>query len=232
MKIKKDILREFLEKINMQGNEQVNEAIFDFTENGLKVSAMTPSKVVRVDGVLKNNGFIDYEVVGKVGVQDISTLIKIIKKFNDEIEIKIEQNLIHIVDGNKNMTTELVDIQFIKATAELKQFEFADMFTIDVDKLHGVIEDASINGEYNINFKTVEKGVSVNTTGKYKFNRNIVVEEAKGGADVTFGKPFVNAIANLTNKIEMNIKSNFPTKILERTEVSVISLIISPVVKN
>jgi hypothetical protein len=216
----------------MDGNEKIEEALFNFTESGLKISAVTPSKINRVDATLKTSAFISYEAIEKIGVQDITTLIKIIGKFSDEIELIVEGNIIKLKDGNKEMTTELIDVQFITAVKDMKELEFDDSFTIKVEKIKSAIDDASINGEYNLEFKTGEKAFQISTSGKYKFKRNYIVEEANGGVEVAFGEPLVNAVKNLTGKIELNLKSNFPAKILEKTEHSIISLIVSPRIKS
>lgn len=232
MKIKTKNLIEFLKKVNMEGTEKIDEVVLDFSEAGMKVSAITPTKTNRVDGMLLPSGFIDYNAVGKIGVQDLNNIIRILSRFGDEVEIVVKENVITFKDGSKEMTTELVDTQFIKPTGELKEFEFDDMFTINSNDINNVIEDANINKEYDLQFSTVEKGFTISTTGKYKFKRNFVVEEAKGGITATFGTPFINAVCNLTGDIVLNLKTNFPCKILEKTEISVISILVSPKIKT
>jgi len=228
MKIKKQKISDFLKKINMDGTEKIEEAIFDFSETGLKVSAMSPSKVNRIDAVLKTAAFTQYNAVGKIGVQTLSNIIKIVDKFNDDIVLEVEGNLLTVKDKSKNMVTELVDVQFIEAIQPLKEMQFDDFFTMEVAVLKSIIDDATINKEFKIKLETVPKGVKFSNTGKYKFTRNIVVDESKGGVEGLFGQPFVNAIKSLNGKLEMNVKNNFPLKLLEKTEDSVITIIVAP----
>lgn len=232
MKIKTDILVEFLKKVNMNGNERIEEALFNFTETGLQISAVSPTKVNRVDAILKSSAFENYEAIKEIGIQDISTLIKIIKTFKNMVDLKVEGNTIILFNGSKEMKTELIDTQFINAVDKLKDLEFSDMFTIDSGLVKEAIEDANINEEFSLKFKTVEKGFLIATTGKYKFNRQFKVEEAKGGVEVSFGSPFINAFMQLTGKVELNLKNNFPIKILEKTENSVINFIVAPTIKK
>jgi hypothetical protein len=231
MKIKSKVFVEFLKKVNMDGNEKVNEAIFDFSESGLKISAMSPTKVNRIDAMLLPSAFVEYNAIEKIGIQDVSTLIKLLGKFGDEIELTVDGNIIKVSDSNKEVSTELMDVQFIQTIGPVKEFQFDDMLSIDSSKINETINDASINSEFNLNFKTVEKGLQISSTGKYKFNRTFATEEAKGGVDVSFGQPFINAVKSLTGKLELNLKSNFPVKILEKTEHSVVNLIVSPIIK-
>jgi hypothetical protein len=231
MKIKTKNLIEFFKKIKMEGTERIEEVVLDFAESGLKVSAITPTKTNRVDAIYNPSGFINYSAVGKIGIQDLNNIIKILGRFGEEVDIEVKENVITFKDGNKEMTTELVDIQFIKPTNELKNFEFDDMFTIDSKDINNMIDDANINKDYELQLSTVEKGFTIATTGKYKFKRNFVVEEARGGVTTTFGNPLINAVSNLTGKIVLNLKTNFPCKILEKTEFSVISILVSPKVK-
>lgn len=232
MKIKKKTLVEFLKKVNMQGNEKIDEAIFNFTEQGLKISALTTTKVSRLDAILNMGAFIEYSAIGKVGIQNISTIIKIVSKFGDEIELAVEGNIIKIKDSSKEMSTELIDTQFIPEVAETKNFEFDETFTIEASKIQEIIADASINSDFNLTFTTMEKALKISSSGKYKFATHILAEEAKGGVEVTFGDPLVNVVSALTSKLQVSMKSNFPIKIMEKTDDSIITIICSPKILN
>lgn len=231
MKVKTKNLSQFLKKINMQGNEEIKEAIFNFTDTGLKISASSNTKTVRVDGLLLKDAFMEYEPIGKIGVQDIHIIKKILDQFEEDIEFLIEANTIKFKDKNKEMITELIDIQFIKEPTELKEMEHNDVFPIDSNIINNVISNASINKEFDIEMKTVEKALTIETTGKYKFKRYFNINEIKGGTEILVGGPFINAVANLTGVVDLYLKTNYPVKIFEKTETTILTYVVAPKVK-
>ena len=232
MKIDKNIFNGFLKKVKLEGGDQVEEVILDFSEQGLVVKAMSPTNTVKVFGVLSVDAFIVYEAIGKIGIQDVPTITRLVDKFSEEIEIEVNGNIIKFKDNNKEMTTELMDIQFIKEVSEMKEFPFDDQFTISSDIINSMIEDANINKDFDIQIETIEKGAMFYTTGKYKFRRNMIAQEAKGGVKVAFGTPFMNSIKNLTGDVVLSLKTDFPIKIFEKTEHSVVTIVTAPLKKS
>ena len=233
MKIKTNKLITFLKKVNMQGTDLIEEALFNFSEAGLKISAMNPTKTGRIDAILNSTSFENYEKIDEIGVQGISTLIKLLATFKDVAEIIVSGNLITFKDGKKEVTTELVDTQFITKITDAKDFVFEDKVSIESSEINSTINEvASVNKEFELSFKTVEKGFQISTSGKYKFKQNFVIEDVKGGVDVVFGTPFINAMSHLTGKVELNLKKDFPVLIVEKTEDSIVKIIVTPVIKQ
>ena len=232
MKIETKVLVNFLKKVRMDGTHQIIESIFDFNEQGLRIKGMTQDETVKLDSMLSHDGFIKYEAIGKIGVQDIPTMIRILEKFGSEVEITVEGNIIKFHDNTKEMSTELMDVNFLKDITDVKSPEFTDQFTIDVKQLQEVIDDASINKEFDLEFTTIEKGVTISTSGKYKFKKNLSIPEAQGGVNVRFGTPFMHAVKNLTDNVILSMTTNFPVKILEKTEHSVITIVCAPLMKK
>lgn len=232
MKINNKILSDFLKKIKLEGMEQINEAIFDFTNEGLKVSVMSPTNTVRVDAVLNMSAFIEYESIGVIGLQDIPTIIKVIEKFNEELTIITTENTIKFTDKNKEMTTDLVDTQFIKKLDEAKVFEFDDQVKMNIKDIQDIISDANINKDFCLRIETKENSMMISTDGKYKFKRIFNIEGIKGGVNCNFGSPLFNAVSNLTDVVTLNLKVNFPMQIIEQTEKSFITMVIAPRIDN
>lgn len=228
MKIEKQILLDFLKKVGMQGTNSIEEAIFNFTETGLKVSATTEGKTARVDALLKSSAFKEYEAIEEIGIQDISTIRKIVGTFSDNLTFQIEGNIITFKDKAKEMTTELLDTQFIDKVAELKEMEHDEIITLESSTLKEIIADANINKEFSLKLTTKEKSVSIVNTGKYAFKRYLTIPEAKGGVEVYLGEPFVDAVSNLTGSLKVHLKTNYPIKIYEKTDDMIVTMIVAP----
>jgi len=50
----------------------------------------------------------------------------------------------------------------------------------------------------------------------------------KGGTTSEYGEPLMDAISKLTGKLEISIKTNYPLRVLEKTEDSIVTVIVAP----
>ena len=64
--------------------------------------------------------------------------------------------------------------------------------------------------------------------GKYKFQHVIEAETCKGGALAKFGEPLISGINKLDGELEVSMATEYPMKIMEKTEESVITVIVAP----
>ena len=230
MKISKQKMTEFLKKVNMNGDLQ--EAIFNFTETGLKISGKNAAGVTRVDGMLKSAAFEEYNALGKIGVQEINTVIRIMSGFNKIIDVKVEGNLLSLKEGGKKVDIELLDVQFIEEVQALPPLEFDENIKIASKDINDFIKDASINKEFFISLSTKEKVTMLTNTGKFKFTKTLETVEAKGGVTAKFGAHFINAVIGLTSDVTLSLKTDYPIKLVEITEESIISIVTAPVSGN
>lgn len=232
MKIKKDVLKNFLQKVHMQADQQINECVLNFDKEGLKVGANSPSQQARAMGWLKTNGFKEYEEFGELGINDMSTLIKVIDRFGEILTLKHEGNVLTVNSEGKKVDVELVDTSFITTDTKEPNLQFEDVFVIHSKKVSEIFKDASLNKDTIITVETVEKKVKFSNTGKYKFVHTLDAETCKGGVKVSYGQPLIDAISNLDGNLEMSVKKDYPAKVLEKTENSVITIIVAPRVEN
>ena len=219
----------FLKKISMTGVQQVSEVLMKFENDGLKIDANSPAQQCRVMGWLKKDSFKEYEKLGNVGLNDLASIIKVLERFDDVVEINKSGNLLTIKGKGKSVDVELVSEKFLgedKGAPDLT--EFIDTFEINVNKLKDIYKDIQMNKDCEIIFETVEKGVKVTNTGKYKFIHNINAPTCKGGAKCKFGEPLIESTMNLDGGLEISIGNDYPCKVIEKSEFSVVTLIIAP----
>ena len=55
---------------------------------------------------------------------------------------------------------------------------------------------------------------------------------AKGGSIVKLGQPFTSAVNKLSGNLEISMKSDYPIKVMEKTDDSIITLIIAPRIED
>jgi hypothetical protein len=228
MKINKKKLTDFLKKVNMSGSERIEEAIFNFMDNGLSINAVANTKISMINALLNKSAFTEYEAIGEIGIPDLSLIIRILDKFDDELSFIIEGSLIKFFDKNKEMTTELLNTEFITKANSQKELTHDEIISLNAEVLKDIISDATINKDYNLQFKTEPKKLIIETTGKFKFKREFNIPEVKGGVIVTFGQPFVDNVGALTDDLLLHLKAQYPIKIFEKTDDSVITIIAAP----
>ena len=227
MKVNKQTIVNFLKKVNMSGD--LNEAIFDFTETGLKISGKNPAGVTRIDAILKSSAFIEYNAAGKIGVQEINNIVRILSGFNKEVDIIIEGNLLTLKEASKKVSIELLDTQFIEEVQDLPDLKFTEKIKMSSKDVNDFIKDASINKDFFLKISTKEKVTMLSNSGKFKFAKTFETPESKGDVTVKFGEHFVNAFLNLTNDVTLDMANDYPVKIIESMEHSIVSIITAPV---
>lgn len=232
MKIKTKILTAFLRKARMSGTQQISEGVLRFENEGLKISANSNPKQSRVMAWLNKNAFIEYELLGNVGLNDFDNVIKALDRFGEAIIIKKEGNLLNIKGDGKSVDIELVNENFLETDTNEPNLTFTDTFEITAAKLGDVIKDVSMNKDAVLTVKTAAKSVAFTNTGKYKFLNTLEAPSCAGGVVVSFGNPFIDCVNELTGTLQMSVATNYPCKIIEKLENSIVTIIIAPRVEE
>lgn len=230
MEIKKVEFINFLKKATMDGKQKVEETVLDFGKEGLKMNSNSKDKLARAMAQLKTSGFEKYEELGKVGINDIPNFIKVLGRFEETLKVKQSGNVLEVKSGNKKADIELVSENLIKTDTGEPDLEFNDTFEITSKALKDIFSDVQINSDAQIIIKTEPKKVIFTNTGKYKFENVIESETCKGGTEVKFGAPLIDALNNLDGTLEISVRSHYPMKVLEKTDNSAVTIIVAPMV--
>lgn len=140
MKIKAEILSEFLSSINLSNELEIKECIFRGDKDKLSVIAVAPSKVVIVKGELIG----DFTDVGVVGIDNLTILKNLVKNLSGEIEITKTTNKLKINNGKK-----------IKGELILKNPQYV-LNEIDSNKYNTVVTKAKGN-EFTLNNDSISE---------------------------------------------------------------------------
>ena len=158
--------------------------------------------------------------------------VKVVDRFDNEITLKKDGNLKTITGKGKKVEIELVAENFLETDTGEPKLEFTDTFVTSADKLKDIFQDVKMNKDATMTLETTEKKVTITNTGKYKFVNEINAPTCKGGAKTTFGNPFMNATEALHGVLDISMSTNYPIKVREKTEESVITFIIAPRVED
>ena len=230
MKIDTKIMEEFLTKIRM---DEVETCLLDFSEEGLKVSVMSIANTHKVDAILHKKAFKEYEPIGKIGVDELSKLIKVFKRLGKELEFSVEGNLLVAKANKKELKFELVDEKFIEATKPTPEMEHSTSFKVDGKIMNECLTDAQMSKDVAFKIETVDGGVKISNTGKYRFSRNIDSEGTKGGEVVKFGEPLYKILKEIKEgEIVFEIKTDFPILATTKTDLYEMTFLAAPRVEN
>jgi len=238
MKVKTKELQNFLNKALMSGAQTITEGVLDFEKDGLKINANDKLKTARTISWLNRSCFVDYPEagIGKVCLNELTKANEILKRFGDLIELKKEGNLLSVsgdVGGRKkSVDIELVSETFLETDAKEPTLDFDQTFNMSASAMSDILSDVKVNKDAFLTLTTKDKFVEFTNTGKYKFTNNVIAPTVKEGVSVSLGEPFMNAVNNLDGEIQLSIKSDYPIKIMEKTESSIITLIVAPRVEK
>ena len=234
LKIESGLIKDFFDKVRMSGGQQIREGLFDFTSEGLKVAVNSETKQARCVGLLKKAAFVEYEAIGKVGLNDLDNVRKVMERFGGEMIIERSGHLLTMKNktDKKRVEIELVDERFLTTDITEPNLEFDETFTATSTEMKDIFNDVQINKDSVMTIETEAKVVNFFNTGKYKFKNQILCDTVKGGTKVNFGAPLIDSINKLDGKLEISIKKDYPAKIREITEHSVITIIVAPRVEE
>lgn len=230
LKIKTAILVGFLKKVRMEGLQQIVEASLKFEKDGLKINAGGEQTMAL--GWLMRPAFKEYEELGTVGMNDLGNVVKVFERFGEFISLEKEGNLLTIKSEGKKVEVELVAEGFLSTDKQEPELKFEENFTVSATKLKELYKDVQLNKDSIITIETGEKQVLVTNTGKYKFTNTLEAPMCKGGQKTKFGLPLIEGTINLDGQLEMSVGTDYPMKILEKTETSVITIIVAPRVSD
>jgi len=232
MKIKKQIIRDFLKESALSGDSSLTEVKLDFNEQAMCLTAITGGNAVMVKAQLISGAFEEYEAIGKIGIINYSELTKIIDALNDNIEINKEGNLL-VFKGGRKIEVPLADESLIKDISKIPSLEYDYTFALNksvFDAINkNIVFSMNKNDSKTIQFTGENKILNIKYGTKYKFEDSIAVNEINANKiDVKFGEPLLNAITNLSGDLTVQMKSEFPITIMKKTEMYAIKIIVAP----
>lgn len=221
----------------MSNEQELRQCMFDFKEAGVYVQSMSDDSSSMIIGLLLAKNFSDYKAIGKVGLDELSSLRKTFENFDSDISLKKEGALL-VIEGTFNTRVKKIEIpllaeEFVDAKKnDEPTLNYNITFPFAQKDLKGVFEDIKANKEFKIFFKTSPHKLVIELAGKYKFTTEYTIDSINESVVSKFGKPFYNAVLNLDGDMEISIKKDYPITIHEETDRSDIRIIVAPVVSD
>lgn len=236
MKVKKNVLVEFLKRSTMTGVSALVEGILDFTEKGIKISSQSASNNVLVYALLRERAIEDYKPIGQVGINNLQDMVKLLDGFIGEyINFEIKSNQLIFKSARRKVKITLMDKDVVaKPTEYPTDLKERLKMMIDVDILKGFFRNMGILNTAEFSFIIKGKDFYFNTKGFNEVTEKIDIKE--GGEDTNIrlrlNKAFIDAVENLTGEIELEMKSNYPITVKSKTKSMIIKILIAPIVEE
>jgi hypothetical protein len=113
---------------------------------------------------------------------------------------------------------------------------FNEKAEVNSEEINLFIRNMSINKTFSFDIETVNKKVILSNKGKYKFTKEIDSDMVIGGFKGSYGTLFKDIMSAFNDKIMINMNKDeaegYPIQIYEKTEDSVISIILAPVINK
>jgi hypothetical protein len=232
MKVKKNNIVPFLKKIKMKDEQEIQQCLMDFNEEGLRIIATSPGSHARVSGILRTIAFSEYQIIGKIGINDFPKFIEILNRIDGDIGMNLIGNELVIFDTETKIRTKVVGIPLIHEDFFNERpdpiLTYVDTFDFTMKSLLEVFEDALINKDSKIIIKTEPGKIIFFNTGKYKFRNEFPTNSILLGTKSSFGKPLISALKSLDENIKIHLGDEYPLEVHEDTRISHISIIVAP----
>ena len=232
MKINKKKLVEYLNKVQMSNSQQITECILNFSDEGLSINADCPTEQSKIMGLLKPKHFQEYASIGKLGVNDFSGFIGALGRFEKQITMTQEGNVLIVNEDKKKVEIELINTEFITSAKDAPTLTFETTFKLPPKKVQGIFADANLSKDAIIKIETATDQIQISNTGKYTFTNVFDVKGCKAGIKAKYGEPLVDAIAKLDGELTISVGTDYPIEILEEREDMWIKVIVAPRVEE
>jgi len=233
MKIESNLLKEFIEKIYIEG--RVMDCKLNFDIDGIKANVITKDNIGLVLSQMSKSCFINYKPTGIIGIQDVGEFIEFLGRFGNEIvQLSLEGNVLKLSSDVREGEYILPDLQFIKDVEKLPSLQYNESIKIDVKHFVNAFNNAGVlikKGEKFINIK-VKDGKLILGVGEDHKLREIIKTSLKEEVNVSFGEVLGSIAKLLDGEIDVNIKTNYPITIIKNNDKYKLKYVVAPIVEN
>lgn len=236
MKIKKDVLVDFLRRATMTGVSVLTEGILDFTDKGIRITSQAANNNVLMSALLKAETIESYEAIGQIGIHSLQDMVKLLDGFIGEyIKFDFKKNQIILSSLKRRVKITLMDKDIIAKPKEYpKNLEKRLEIVIDMDILKGFFKNMGVVNTSEFSFTIKDKELYFNTKGFNEVTEKIDIKEGLKGTNIKLilNKVFIDAIENLTGEVKLKFKSDYPITIVSLTKEFLIKILIAPIVEE
>jgi len=235
MKIKNNVLAEFIKESSLSGEHAITEVKLDFNENGLDITAVSSGNTIMIRAQLPKKSFEEYAEFGKIGVINYSELTKVLSALKEDVVITKEGNML-VFKGGRTIEVPLADESIIKDIDKMPNLKYENTFPLHKKVFTEIENNLSLasgsSDAATVRFIGVNKQLTTKYGTKYKFTDVENIDEISDKFEVKFGQPLFNAVHNLTGDLTIQMKSEYPITIMKKNDLYAIKIIVAPKVES
>jgi len=228
MIIDKNLFTKFLRKISLDGD--INDILLTFDDQGMKAKVKNASSSIVLAGILKKEAFKNYQPLNiKIGLKSIEKLLTVLKKYDHELIILIDEEKSNITfhDKKKRINYQLLHPDYVDSHIKaLPKIEFNTEILIPTDILRSV-KDVCNMYDSLIEIKVKNKQAYFTTKIGTEENFTEKIELDYKDMRVLFGYPLFQVIPILNDEVLVSMDDNRPMRITEEDEYYKIKYIIA-----
>lgn len=230
MKIEAGELKSFLTMLSIDG--LIDDIKMDFGDEGLSIKTRTADNVCMMNGQLNKSSFKTYEKIGEIGVQSVKTLLEFLKRFGDEvINIEKKANMLLIRTKGREGEFILPSLEFIEDIPAVPKLDYDLTFKLNSDLIREAYNNSNTIGDDEVlSFIGKDKKLILQSGTSNKLREIIDIPEIDKEFSVTFGMTLGSMIKFLDGDISVSVKTNYPLKLLKKSENLIVSCIVAPIV--
>lgn len=213
-------------------NCDINEVVLTFDDIGITSKLKNDANTILIEGHLKNN-FIEKYISPNIsfGIININKVLTILKTFNEQLAITIDNinNNIIFSSGNKKIKLNIIDITNIKNNiTKIPEFEYLTNIKIPISYLKSIQNVCNTyNTEIIISLNNNKLTTDVNIGLNEIYTDSLDIND-NNQYNIKFGIPLLNVISTIDDTINLSINNNKPAKIILNKESYIIKYIIAP----
>lgn len=234
MKVKKEVLVNFLKKATMTGVSALSEGIIDFTKNGIVISSQSASNNVLMNATLRAKSIEGYDAIGQIGVNNLKDISKLLEGFTGEfIKFEIKANQLIFKSSHRRVKVTLMDKEAVTAPTKYpKDLEVRTEFNISMDLIKGFFKNMNIVNTTEFSLELKGKDLLFNTKGFNEVTEKVEVDVGKVNVKVKLNRAFIDAIDNLTDDVKVEMKTDYPISVTSTTADIKIRILVAPIVEE
>lgn len=223
MRINRNNLEEYFNKLSI--GDSVWEVIISTGKEGIKSSAMMKGQHMYSKCDLLPSAFTMAPTKEEeVGIKDIRLLKSLLARFKSEVTLKINNNILVMDEGSKEIQTTVASKDFIEKPEEVSGINYeVDPVMIEVSKLKDIGKDITLFKECEVIINGIAETNIVEfhiIDGTNKLITKLKVDKvSKDFTSMFKGDYLLSIIKILTaNRVKLQIQKDYPMKVVESTE--------------
>ena len=234
MKIKKEVLTDYINKVSLGG--AIPTLNLDFGVDGITTRVMNTGTTAMVLGALKKEAFTEYEALGELFIKDSTMLLNALKTFSDEITVERGTDVtLRLSTSDREVNIMLAEEKICPNLFRDKRPDIKPTTFVVADKslLNLTLNDMKLLNVGSVTFTKVGKEltISIGNENEHDFIKNVLVCEEEGDAVVSVAAYFKEAVSSMSDEITLHLGTDMPVIIDDKTEFIETETFLSPLIK-